>query len=95
MIRNVVVTKVKPGTTPDQVERAVNALLALQIPGVINISCGADAGLREGNADMAVVVDLEDEEAYRAYDADPEHNRIRREIIAPIAERVDRVQFRV
>lgn len=95
MIRNVVVTTVKSGTTPDQIERAVDALLAMQIPGVINISCGADAGLRDGNADIGLVVDLETEEAYRAYDADPEHNRIRREIIAPIAERVERVQFRV
>jgi Stress responsive A/B Barrel Domain len=95
MIRNVVVLKARAGTRPEQLERIADAMLGLQVPGIVNISAGADAGLREGNLDLAVVVDLEDEEAYRAYDADPEHNRIRRELVAPVAERVERVQYRV
>src|SRR5579875_3927865 len=56
---------------------------------------GMDAGLRDGNMDVAIVGDFEDEDAYRAYDADPEHNRIRRELLAPIAERVERCQYRI
>ena len=48
---------------------------------------GVDAGLREGNASYAITVDLADEQAYRVYDRDPEHNRIRAEMFAPITER--------
>ena len=33
--------------------------------------------------------------AYSVYDADPEHNRIRQEMIAPFSVLVERVQFRL
>lgn len=89
------VFKLKRGTADEQVERVVNELKGLQVPGLINVSIGRDAGLREGNLDLAVVVDLDDDEAYRAYDGDPEHNRIRRELVAPIIERGERVQFHI
>ena len=35
------------------------------------------------------------DDAYRIYDADPEHNRIRQEMIAPFSVLVERVQFRL
>jgi hypothetical protein len=95
MIRNVVIVRFKEGVGDATIERVVNSLLGLQMPGLINLSCGADAGLREGNAHLAVVADLEDEDAYRGYDADPEHNRIRQELIAPNAEKVERVQYKI
>jgi hypothetical protein len=31
----------------------------------------------------------------RVYDTDPEDNRIRAELLAPIRERIERVQFRI
>ena len=34
-----------------------------------------------------------DDDAYRVYDADPEHNRIRRELFAPISSSIQRIQF--
>jgi hypothetical protein len=43
----------------------------------------------------AFVAEFEDEAAYRAYDTDAEHNRIRRELLAPIAERIERFQYEV
>ena len=95
MIRNVVLFKLKAGTPPENVERLVNELQGMQIPGLINVSTGADAGLREGNMDFAIIVDLENEAAYKVYDEDPEHNRIRRDLVAPIAERVERLQYRI
>ena len=95
MIRNVVLVKLKPGIDPAEVERFTDAMLSLQMPGLVNLTCGRDAGLREGNMDVALIADLEDEEAYRAYDEDPEHNRIRRELVAPIAERTERCQYRL
>ena len=45
--------------------------------------------------DFVIVVDLEDEAAYRIYDEDAEHNRIRRDLVAPITERVERLQYRM
>jgi hypothetical protein len=95
VIRNVVMVKLKPGTAPEQVERLINELQGMQIPGMAHLSVGTDAGLREGNLDLVIVVDLDDEAAYRAYDEDAEHNRIRRDLVAPIAERVERIQYRV
>jgi hypothetical protein len=96
VIRNVVVGRVRPGTPAEDVERALQALRDLRVDGVeIRMVSGVDVGLREGNASYAITVDLVDEEAYRVYDRDAEHNRIRREMFAPISERIERVQFRV
>ncbi|MDF3049440.1 MAG: stress protein [Pseudonocardia sp.] len=94
MIRNVVVGRVRPGTPVEDVERALQALRDLRVDGVdLRMVSGVDAGLREGNASYAITVDLADEQAYRVYDRDPEHNRIRAEMFAPITERAERVQF--
>ena len=95
MIRNVVLMKFKAGTTPEQVERLKNELQGMQIPGMLNVSTGSDAGLREDNMDLGLVIDLEDEDAYKIYDEDAEHNRIRRDLVKPIVERIERIQYRV
>ena len=95
VVRNVVLVKLKPGVEPAQVDRFLDAMLSLQLPGLTNLTCGRDLGLRDGNFDIALVADLEDEEAYRAYDADAEHNRIRRELIGPLADRLERCQYQV
>lgn len=97
MIRNVVVGRVRPGVGADEVERALQALRELRVEGVEirMLVSGVDLGLREGNAGYAITVDLDDEEAYRTYDRDPEHNRIRTELFVPISESIERVQFRL
>ncbi|MHA6796789.1 Dabb family protein [Pseudonocardia bannensis] len=93
MIRNVVVGRVRDGVAPAQVEQA---LRDLRVDGVeFDLLAGTDLGLREGSADYVITVDLADEQAYRIYDADPEHNRIHAELFAPISERIERVQFRL
>jgi hypothetical protein len=56
---------------------------------------GQDLGLRPGGASYALTVDFPDEESYRIYDRDAEHNRIRAEMFAPISESIERVQFRL
>ena len=95
MIRNVVLAKLKAGVTEDQVAAAVETLRSMRTPGMISITVGRDLGLRDGNWDMAVVTDLEDVESYRTYDTDAEHNRIRREVVAPITERLERIQYEI
>lgn len=95
MIRNVVLAKLKAGVDEKAVEAMVAALAGIRTPGLVSITAGRDLGLRQGNWDIAVVADLEDEASYRAYDSDPEHNRIRREIVAPLVERIERCQFEI
>ena len=97
MIRNVVVGVVRPGVRPEQVEAALQALRDYRLdgvpPGLSGIVAGQDLGLREGNASYCLTVDFPDEAAYRAYDLNEEHNRIRRELFAPISESIQRIQF--
>ena len=94
MIRNVVVGTVKDGVGPDEVERALQSLRDLRVEGVdLRLVAGQDLGLRDGNASYVITVDLDSEEAYRVYDADEEHNRLRREYFAPISASIQRIQF--
>lgn len=96
MIRNVVLGRVRPGVSSDEVEKALQLLRDLRVEGLeFTLLAGQDLGLRPGGASYALTVDFPDEESYRAYDRDPEHNRIRAEAFAPISEVIERVQFRL
>ena len=93
MIRNVVVGKLKDGLELAAVEPALAAIAALDPPGLLDRKIGTDLRLREGSWDFAISSDFVDEAAYRAYDKEDEHNRIRRELFAPVCEQIVRVQF--
>ncbi|TCK26899.1 Dabb family protein [Pseudonocardia endophytica] len=96
MIRNVVVGRVRDGVDPSEIEPGLQALRDLRVDGVdLDLKAGLDVGLREGNAHYVITVDLVDEDAYRTYDADAEHNRIRRELFAPLSASIERIQFRL
>lgn len=96
MIRNVVLGRVKDGVHSVDVEKGLQELRDLRIPGVeFELFAGVDLGLREGTADFVITVDLVDEEAYRRYDEDPEHNRIRRESLGPLCSSLERIQARL
>jgi Stress responsive A/B Barrel Domain len=93
MVRNVVMVRFKPGTSEAQIDAIRVALEALDFPDRTNLSIGRDAGLRAGNMDFVALADFPDEDSYRRFDADEEHNRVRRELIAPIADSVERCQY--
>ena len=93
MIRNVVLGRLKDGASRADAERALEAIAGLAPEGCLDMRVGLDAGLREGNWDFAITADFTDVDAYRRYDEDEEHNRIRREMFAPIAETIHRIQF--
>ena len=93
MIRNIVVGKLKPGLELAAVEPALAALVALDTPGLLDRKVGTDLRLRAESWDFAISSDFVDEAAYRAYDEEAEHNRIRRELFAPVCEQLVRVQF--
>lgn len=95
MLRHIVLFQLTDSATVEQVDDIRAQLAALAFPGRTSFTMGADLGLRPGNFDLALVADFTDIDAYRAYDADPEHDRIRRELIAPIAARIERCQFEV
>jgi hypothetical protein len=100
VIRNVVVGRLRPADDPAQ--RAADAALlqeglagmaALKLPGMLAMDVGADLALRDGGWSFAITNDWQDADSYRAYDADEEHNRLRREIFAKICQDIARVQI--
>jgi hypothetical protein len=87
VIRNVVVGRLRATDDPDQravdvamLQEGLAGIAALQLPGLLAMNVGCDLGLRD---------------AYRVYDAEEEHNRLRREIFAVICEDIARVQFTI
>ncbi len=95
MVRNIVVGRLKDGVPPDAVQPGLDAILALDPPGRLACAVGVDLRLREQSWDFAITADFTDEASYREYDAEAEHNRIRRELFDPFCEQIARVQFRV
>lgn len=93
MIRHLVLMKLRDGVSDERFEEVRAALDALRFERRLAFTMSRDAGLREGNMDAALIADFPDEQAYRDYDADPEHDRVRRELLAPIVERMERCQL--
>jgi hypothetical protein len=87
--------QLNPGLAAAAVLPALDAMRALELDGVVDRRIGTDLGLREGNFDYVLTFDFEDEAAYRAYDQDEEHNRIRRELFAPVSAQTVRIQIAI
>jgi Stress responsive A/B Barrel Domain len=94
MVRNVVLVELKPGADLAAVASIQDGLRGLNCPGTVSYTLGNDLGLRDGNWSFGIVADFEDQPAYRAYDQDAEHNRLRG-LLAAHSERVARVQFEI
>jgi hypothetical protein len=94
MIRNVTMVKLRHDHDPALAERALVEIQTLRIEGM-ELVAGRDLGLRGGTWDLVITADFEDEAAYHRYDEDEEHNRMRRELFAPVAEQIARAQFRL
>jgi hypothetical protein len=86
VFRHVALFRFTEESTPDQRQAMVTALLTLpgQLPVIRAYDIALDAGLVEGNWDASVVADFDDEDGWRTYTADPEHQRIIAELIKPI-----------
>jgi len=93
MIRNVVMFSVKDGTRPEQVEAIARAMKEIAFAGCSRWEMGRDLNLRAGNMPYAFVAEFDDEAAYREYDTNEEHNRIRRELLGPIVDKIERIQY--
>ena len=93
MIRNVVVGRLRDEVDPGAVEPALAAIRALRPEGLLDCRVGRDLRLRDESWDFAITSDFVDEQAYRAYDLEAEHNRVRREMFVPLCAEIVRVQF--
>jgi hypothetical protein len=95
VIRDVVLGRLKEGADAALLEEALRGLLLLPMDGLLEMHVGRDAGLRDGGWDYAITADFADADAYRRYDADEEHNRLRRELFDVLSEQIARVQFEI
>jgi hypothetical protein len=100
VIRNVVVGRLRAAEDPAQqaadaalLREGLAGIAALRFDGLVAMDVGLDLGLREGGWSFAITNDWRDADAYRVYDADAEHNRLRREIFAKVCQDIVRVQF--
>ena len=93
MITHIYVAKLKPGTSDEQVVAWLEAIQALEIEGMLELTCGPDLGIREGCWDVAITADFVDAAAWHRYNDDTIHNQIRNEQAKPIVEAQQRVQF--
>ena len=93
-IRHLAVLALKDGVDRAKIAAAME-LLKDRVPGFTGATYGEDAGLKAGNGGFGVCFDFPDEAAYQKWDKDPEHERIRRELIFPFVTGISRVQFRI
>jgi hypothetical protein len=93
VIRNIVVGRLRADADVAVLDAALASMRALRTEGMLRLDCGRDAGLREEAWDFAITADFVDADAYLRYDTDEEHNRIRRELFAPVSESIVRVQL--
>lgn len=86
-VRHVVVFRFHPDTSPDAVEALRSALVGFApgLPEVLTYDVGPDLGVNPASWDFAVSATFADAEGYLAYRDHPEHQRIIRELVEPIA----------
>ena len=97
MFRHCVLMRFAAEATAAQKTAALEGIRSLPdlIPEVRELAVGPDAGLREGNFDLAVVADFDDEAAYAIYAAHPAHVDMLSEVVAPILSERAAVQYRI
>jgi hypothetical protein len=87
--------RLRQGVNDEQVEHLIATLRNMDIPDAPAAIVERDAGLREGNLDILFESEFPDLDSYRRWDADLEHARIRREVVAPLVDQVYRIQIRL
>jgi Stress responsive A/B Barrel Domain len=96
MLRHIAMFRFNDGTASEQIDSLTAALRALpsRIPAVREYTVGRDLVLVEANRyDYAVVATFDDETGWREYMDDPEHGRIRDELLGPIVRERATAQF--
>jgi len=92
MFRHIALFRWTDDATPAAVARITAELqaCAAAVPAVRGYTCGPDLVAAQGLArvedryDYGVVADFDDLDGWAIYDADPEHSRVRAELIRPL-----------
>jgi hypothetical protein len=86
MLRHVVLFDLRDDAIEADVDAAVAGLRGLveSVDAVIALTAGRDAGLADGNAGIALVVDVADANGWRAYQDHPEHVRVATTLVRPV-----------
>ena len=86
MLRHIVLLTFQDSATPEVVEDITARLRDLpeQIPDLLRVDVGQDAGLTEGNADLLLDIEVADVDAWRAYQGHPAHRAVIVDHIGPI-----------
>ena len=95
MLHHVVLLRFVPGTEDAHIDRIIDELRGLpeRIDVLDGYRVGRDLGLAAGNAHLVVIADLADAAAYATYRDHPEHRRVIQELVAPVLEHREAVQF--
>ena len=97
MLRHVVLLKFVDEATQEQRQAVLDGLATLPsaIPSIRSYVFGLDAGIAEGNYDIAVVADFDDASGHRDYAAHPAHQQFIAERIRPILAARSAVQYEI
>ncbi|HEY4669054.1 MAG TPA: Dabb family protein [Tepidiformaceae bacterium] len=97
MLRHVVLLKFVDEATQEQRQAVLDGLATLPpaIPAIRSYVFGLDAGIAEGNYDIAVVADFDDASGYRDYAVHPAHQQLIAERIRPILAARAAVQYEI
>jgi hypothetical protein len=90
VIRHILLIKLRPDATDEQVDAFLREIAAVSFVGRSNVVVGRDLGLRPGNCDVAVSNDFPDVDTYKAWTEDPSHQRVRIDCLEPIAADIAR-----
>lgn len=97
MIEHVVLFKLKPGTSTEERQAAIQALKALrnQIEGIVDLTCGVNFSERSQGFEIGLVVRFRDRAALDAYIPHPAHRGAVEQYLHPIREDVIVVDYEV
>lgn len=95
MLRHVVMMQLTAEATDEDAAAIVAGLETLPalVPEIRSYSVGRDAGLAEGNFDIVVVGDFDDEAGFAAYGANADHIAVITERIRPFMANRTAVQY--
>ncbi len=86
MVTHIVLFTWKPAAAPEAIDRAVAELRALKgkIPGIVELSSGANFSERAQGFHHGLLVRFTDRAALEVYGPHPAHQRVLREFLTPI-----------
>jgi hypothetical protein len=97
MLRHTVLLTLSTEPASETTRTIIEALrkLPAQIPSIREYEVGADLGLNEGNATIAVVARFDDEKGYVEYRDHAAHRAVIDELISPVRQGRAAIQFEV